>query len=107
MILVLAEIDERRPIPPGVVVRARVLATGGDTNCRSLDLGGPDIQAGTMLLTLDEAADQLRLSTRQVERLAKDGTLPTVTVPDTRGRRVRRSDLEEFVANLQPSGAAS
>lgn len=53
----------------------------------------------TMLLTVAEAADGLRLSVRTTWRLIRDGKLHVV-YPSPRRPRVRQSDLAAFVAGL-------
>ncbi len=49
----------------------------------------------TLLLTIDEVADHLRISTRTVRRLIQTGELPTV--PIGRNLRIRRYDLSAYV----------
>ena len=49
----------------------------------------------TLLLTIDEVADHLRISTRTVRRLIRAGELPTV--PIGRSLRIRRYDLSAYV----------
>jgi len=49
----------------------------------------------SLLLTIDEVADHLRLSTRSVRRLIQAGELPTV--PIGRSLRIRRYDLSTYV----------
>ena len=50
------------------------------------------------LMTLDEAADYLRVSVRQVQRLRRFGELPSTRI----GSRavVRVADLDDFIAGL-------
>jgi excisionase family DNA binding protein len=67
-----------------------------------LDTVEDAVHAGGMALVVDfeECATELKVSRRTVERLARDGVLPTVSVG---GRpRVRSSDLSAFVAGLEP-----
>ena len=52
----------------------------------------------TLLLTIREAAEQLRVSTRTVHRLIHAGELPTV--PVRRSLRIRRDDLRAYVDGL-------
>ena len=52
----------------------------------------------TLLLTIDEVADHLRISTRTVRRLIQAGELPTV--PIGRNLRIRRYDLSAYVDGL-------
>lgn len=60
----------------------------------------PDDASMTSLLTKREAAHDLRCSVRTVERLIKDGALPAVSVAG--GTRIRRADLDVYVAGLAP-----
>lgn len=53
-----------------------------------------------LLLSYRRVAAELSVSTRMVERLASAGVLPVVHVGSA--PRVRRSDLEAFVAGLAP-----
>lgn len=57
------------------------------------------------VLTLDEAADHLRVSVRQVQRLRQTGALPATRI----GSRavVRRVDLDAFIANLDATSRAA
>jgi excisionase family DNA binding protein len=50
----------------------------------------------TDLLTLAEAADQLRVSRRTLERYMTEGSLPVVRLPSGH-RRIRRADLEAMI----------
>jgi excisionase family DNA binding protein len=63
----------------------------------------------TNLLTDSEAADVLRLTPRQVARLAKRGDLPAVTLPNGE-TRFDPDDLRAWVESLKrpaaPAGAA-
>ncbi len=61
-----------------------LLVSGGHLNV-------PD----TLLLTVDEVADHLRISTRTVRRLIQAGEIPTV--PIGRSLRIRRYDLNVYV----------
>jgi excisionase family DNA binding protein len=54
-----------------------------------------------LLVDVSEAAEMLGVSSRQVERLVASGALPSVKVGAS--RRIRRADLEAFVASLPPS----
>ena len=49
----------------------------------------------TGLLTIPEAAEALRVSTRTVSRFLRDNNLPALRIG--RSVRIRRSDLEEFM----------
>jgi excisionase family DNA binding protein len=53
----------------------------------------------TLLLTIPEVAEQLRVSKRTVERLISAGRIPVVRVASQR-RFVRRTDLESYVERL-------
>lgn len=82
-------------MPSGVTVLAHVRATGA-VNGRHI----PEAEAmfphdESMLLTVSEAADELRLSPRQVERLVKAGQLPSVVIGAA--RRIDRDDLRAFI----------
>jgi excisionase family DNA binding protein len=59
----------------------------------------------TILVTKDEAADVLRLTPRQVARLAKKGILPSVELP---GGEVRfdPDDLRAWVETLKRPATA-
>jgi excisionase family DNA binding protein len=58
----------------------------------------------TQLLTNDEAADYLKLTPRQVLRLANRGELPSVAFPN-REIRFDAADLAQFVeAHKRPTG---
>jgi excisionase family DNA binding protein len=59
-----------------------------------------DARPMRMTLTLDEAADELRVSPATVRRLVKTGQLATVKIE--RSTRVRRQDLEAYLAGLGP-----
>jgi excisionase family DNA binding protein len=54
-----------------------------------------------LLMDTSEAAEVLAVSQRQVERLVASGELPSVRVGGA--RRIRRADLEAYVAQLAPS----
>lgn len=95
MMLVLALVDDGRPLPPGLTVLAHVRATGAVNGRHAVDLGALVSHDGSMLLTMAEAADELRLSPRQVERLVKAGQLPSVVIGSA--RRIDRDDLRAFV----------
>jgi excisionase family DNA binding protein len=57
--------------------------------------------AGTLLLTPEEAATELRISGRQVERMVREGSLKAVRIGKRGRMRIRREDLERFVARLK------
>ena len=52
-----------------------------------------------LLLTIQEAAQELRLGETRVRELINMRDLPVVTIG--RARRVARKDLEEYVARLR------
>lgn len=59
----------------------------------------------SLLLTIDEAASQLRVSRRTLYSMIEAGTIPTVKLPGTLGQkrppvRVARAALAAFVAKL-------
>jgi excisionase family DNA binding protein len=63
--------------------------------------GGQALERGprvSLLLTVTEAADALRLSRSTVYELIYAGTLLSVKIGSC--RRIRRSDLERFVSEL-------
>jgi excisionase family DNA binding protein len=51
-----------------------------------------------LLLTVEEAAAELRIARRRIFDLIRDGSLPSVKIG--RSRRIRRDDLLEYVAGL-------
>ena len=53
------------------------------------------------LLTVNEAAAAAGVSKRTIERVVASGELASVTVG--RARRVRRVDLEQWIASLRPA----
>lgn len=57
----------------------------------------------TILLTRKEAAEELRISVRQVDRLIKSGVIPTVALGTS--VRIRRIDLEAAVSKLAKGSA--
>jgi excisionase family DNA binding protein len=66
--------------------------------------------AETLLLTLEEAGAELRVSEDTVERMVAEGDLLAVRVGKKGRRRIRRADLERFVARLKTTremGAAT
>ncbi len=54
--------------------------------------------AETILLTLKEAAEQMRVSSRTIRRLIESGDL--VAIPVRRSLRIRREDLCSYVDGL-------
>ena len=65
---------------------------------------GPHDPPRSLLLSYEGAADELAVSESTVKRLVRNGDLPTVSVGGV--PRVRRSDLEQFVANLERRATA-
>ena len=59
----------------------------------------------TLLLRIPEVAAHLGVSRAKVYELLSQGRLPSVKIDGS--RRVRRSDLTEFVDGLTPSSAAA
>jgi excisionase family DNA binding protein len=94
------------PVPPMVdelaafltlYVRSRQAATAADGDYETLQ----DMPAGRrLLITKAEAAEQLRVSVRTVERLISSGRLPLVHVEGA--ARLRVTDLEAYVDTLVP-----
>ena len=58
----------------------------------------------TLLLTVEETARELRIARRRVFAMIQDGRLPSVKIG--RSRRVRSTDLAEYVAGLGGDDAA-
>lgn len=52
----------------------------------------------TLLLTVEQAAAELHIARRRVFELIKTGQLPSVKIGTS--RRIRSSDLAEYVAGL-------
>jgi excisionase family DNA binding protein len=83
-----------------VYVRTRQAVTGGDGDYgTSQDV--PVVRR--LLITKAEAADQLGISVRTVERLISAGRIPLVHVEGA--ARLRVADLEAYVAALVPLDA--
>ena len=61
-----------------------------------------DLAGGPELLTYSQAAAQLGVSLSQVQRLVRAGDLPAVTVGKV-SRRIRRTDLADYIASLAPA----
>lgn len=82
----------------------RLEPTIGPRGLRSGDgdgVGVAEPSASSLLLTIPEAAEVLRVSTRTVERMVADQKLPTVPIGSS--KRILRDDLTEFVNNLRES----
>lgn len=58
----------------------------------------------SLVLTYEEAAAALRVSTRTVERLVEKGELLSIRISD-RITRVQRSDLDEYLKHRQRESA--
>ncbi len=57
-------------------------------------------------LTVQQAAEYLKVSRFKMARLIRDGEVPTFTTPlDRRRRLVRRSDLDALKTRMVPEGA--
>jgi excisionase family DNA binding protein len=54
--------------------------------------------ASTLLLTVEQTAVELHIARRRVFELIRDGQLPSVKIGTS--RRIRSSDLAEYVARL-------
>lgn len=59
----------------------------------------------SLLLDIDDCGDELQVSPATVKRLIRSGELPAVKVGRT--TRVRRADLEEYVARLGDDAPSS
>ena len=65
----------------------------------------PDPTGGTLLLTVKEAAAELRIGKNAAYELIRTGELPCVLV--RKSIRVPRADLESYVQSLaRPNGAS-
>lgn len=53
------------------------------------------------LLTLEEAAEFLGISAMKFREIVKAGSVPSVEVPGFRYPRFRKTDLEQWLADLQ------
>lgn len=58
----------------------------------------------TMLLTVEDAARELRIARRRIYVMIREGTLPSVKIG--KSRRISRQALEEYVARLGAGDAA-
>ena len=103
--IVLALVGDGRPLPCGVTVLAHVRATGAVTGRHLVDGTAARSDDGSMLLTLLEVADELRVSPRTVERYVKSGKLPSIVLGTA--RRIDRDDLVAFVAEHRHAGNGS
>jgi excisionase family DNA binding protein len=64
------------------------------------EITSPPGQMCRLLVTVDEAADALCVSRATIYKMLDDGRLPSLRLG--RSRRIRRGDLEDFVARLDP-----
>jgi excisionase family DNA binding protein len=99
-------------VPPEINALADLLVSGLSVRTRqqptegALGPGGPDAGLMTsLMLTIRETAGALRCSTRTVERLVAAGELRAVKVAGA--TRIRRGDLDAFIAALSPRAALS
>jgi excisionase family DNA binding protein len=58
------------------------------------------------LLTIPEVAKRLRHGRTRTYELIRSGALPSVVLGPRGRRRVRESDLDEFIAGLKDGGLA-
>lgn len=92
-------------IPPDLLDLEGMCAAWGSQERPSSAGTDATAQAVPMeMYTVEQAAEALNLSERQTRRLVADGSLPSVTVG--RARRVRRSDLDAFIAGLDQEQAS-
>lgn len=84
-------------------VRPRQETTPRAESGESVD-GSP--MTNGLLLTKREAASELSCSVRTLERLVAGGQLRTVPVGGRGTVRIRRSDLEAYVASLAPPSSS-
>lgn len=61
--------------------------------------------AGTLLLTVEETAAELRIARRRVFDLIREGKLPSVLIGSS--RRIRSADLAAYVAKLERAGVGA
>jgi excisionase family DNA binding protein len=54
---------------------------------------------GTLLLTAEETARELRIARRRVFEMIREGTLPSVKIG--KSRRISRQAIEAYVAGLE------
>lgn len=65
-----------------------------------------DHETGSLLLTVEEAARELRVSRSTMFKLIGSGEVPSLRLGNN-ARRVRRADLEDYVAQkIAEQGAA-
>ncbi|MDP9388179.1 MAG: helix-turn-helix domain-containing protein [Actinomycetota bacterium] len=103
LLAVLDELERRRRRDFEQVRYWLIRATSGhDGSTPAGALDAVHTRPVTLLLSLEDAADVLNVSPSTVKRLVRAGELPAVKVART--TRVRRSDLDAYVAALVPSG---
>lgn len=95
-------------VPPGLLqLRGLIQVTAGHNGSTSPPPGDlPHTSAVTpLLLSFDHAADVLEVSHSTVKRLVRTGQLPAVKVGGS--PRIRKADLDAYVAGLTPVVASS
>lgn len=90
------------PVPDGLRECHRWAVVVREGLSSPAPLPAPDDAGVVLLYTLPQVAEQLGCSLSSVKRLIEDGALPVVR--PLGARRVRRTDLEAFVASLPPGG---
>jgi excisionase family DNA binding protein len=61
--------------------------------------------SSTLLLTVEEAAAELRIARRRIFEMCADGTLPSLKIG--KSRRISRAALEEYVKGMEKRPAAA
>lgn len=80
------------------LTEALTLASGASGRHAAPNVACSTVDDQPLLMTYRAVATALSVSERQVDRLVASGALPTVAVG--RAARVRRADVEAFVASL-------
>jgi excisionase family DNA binding protein len=57
------------------------------------------VLVATMLLTPEQAANELQIARRRIFEMIADGTLPSIKIG--KSRRITRAALEEYVKGLE------
>ena len=91
----------RHPVPAWVVELAAVTRRWSTVEPTGSLPGPVRLAEPPLLLDLDQVGDLLGLARRTVERRVADGLLPAVR--EGGSVRVRRVDLEAYVAGLEPA----
>lgn len=89
-------------VPADLLQLERAASRAATNGLEQTSAGGEAPTSGTVpveLYTTDQVAEALNLSARQVGRLLADGTVKAVRIG--RSRRVRRTDLEAYIAALE------